>query len=80
MNTPDEIISATSNGTRTAIVMLTDFKAIEKKNPEIERMVQKRLFDVQISKKIHFSICVHLPQTIEMFITITEIAAVIPNA
>lgn len=37
MNMPDETISATSNGTRTAIVILTDLKAIEKKNPEIKQ-------------------------------------------
>lgn len=37
MNMPEVTIIATSNGTRTAIVILTDLNAIEKKNPEIVR-------------------------------------------
>lgn len=35
MKMPEVDMSATSNGTRTAIVILTDLNAIEKKNPEI---------------------------------------------
>lgn len=39
MNMPDVTMIATSNGTSTAIVMLTDLQAIEKKNPGIIRIV-----------------------------------------
>lgn len=81
---PEVTISATSKGTRTAIVILTDLNAIEKKNPEITHSKrQVRFATLNTSRNefnLSFSIQFLIPQAIEMLMTITETAAVIANA
>lgn len=80
MKIPDVTISATSNGTRTAIVMLTDLNAIEKKNPGIKNVWYKKRELLCGTSHVMSSTHFLLPQAIEMLMTITEIAAVIANA
>lgn len=41
MKTPDVIIRTASNGTRYAIAIGTDLKAVEKKQPKFENLYKK---------------------------------------
>lgn len=62
MNTPDVIMSETSNGTKYAIAKSTDLNAIEKKYP---KMMQQKTQNSQNSiveiSKVHFHFLYRMP-------------------